>query len=51
MRQAGLETGGEFSPENITFKLLRRNEIMTQIFDLMNNAFDKSVSLDEWLNQ
>jgi hypothetical protein len=51
MRQSGLESGGEFSPENIAFKLLRRNEIMGQIGDLLNSAYDKSVSLDEWLNQ
>ena len=51
MRQSGLESGGEFSPENIAFKLLRRNEIMGQIGDLLNSAYDKSVSLDEWLSQ
>lgn len=51
MRQVGLESGGEFSPENIAFKLLRRNDIMTQIGDLMDKAYDKSMSLDEWLDQ
>jgi hypothetical protein len=51
MRQAGLESGGEFSPENIAFKLLRRNEIMGQIGDLMDKTFDRSMSLDEWLQQ
>jgi hypothetical protein len=50
MRQSGLESDGEFSPENITFKLLRRNEIMGQIGDLLNKAYDKTVSLDEWLD-
>ena len=43
MRQAGLESGGEFSPENIAFKLLRRNEIMGQIGELMDKTFDKSI--------
>jgi hypothetical protein len=51
MRESGLESGGEFSSENIAFKLLRRNDIMTQIFDLMDKTFDKSMSLDEWLQQ
>jgi hypothetical protein len=51
MRQAGLESGGEFSSENIAFKLLRRNDIMTQISELMDKAFDKSMSLDEWLEK
>jgi hypothetical protein len=51
MRQSGLESGGEFSSENIAFKLLRRNEIMTQIGDLMDKSFDKSMGLDEWIEQ
>lgn len=51
MRQAGLDSGGEFSPENIAFKLLRRNEIMTQISELMDKTFDRSMSLDEWISK
>ena len=51
MRESGLESGGEFSPENIVFKLLRRNDIMAQIGDLMDKAYDNSMSLDEWLAQ
>ncbi len=51
MRQAGLDSGGEFSPENIAFKLLRRNEIMTQIGELMDKTFDRSMSLDEWISK
>lgn len=46
MRQSGLDTGGEFSSENIVFKLLRRNDIMEQIDDMLTDAYDKSVSLD-----
>jgi GNAT superfamily N-acetyltransferase len=47
MRQAGLESGGEFSPENIAFKLLRRNDVMGELNDLLVNAYDKSVTIDE----
>jgi GNAT superfamily N-acetyltransferase len=47
MRQAGLEGSGEFSSENIAFKLLRRNNIMGELNDLLVNAYDKSVSIDE----
>lgn len=46
MRESGLETGGEFSSENIIFKLLRRNDILEQISDMLKDAYDKSVSLD-----
>tara|TARA_B110000858_G_C17677389_1_gene414879 strand:+ start:90 stop:869 length:780 start_codon:yes stop_codon:yes gene_type:complete len=46
MRQSGLDSGGEFSNENIVFKLLRRNDIMEQINDMLTDAYDKSVSLD-----
>jgi len=47
MRQAGLEGAGEFSSENIAFKLLRRNNIMGELYDLLISAYDKSVSIDE----
>jgi len=47
MRQVGLESAGEFSSENIAFKLLRRNNIMGELYDLLISAYDKSVSIDE----
>ena len=47
MRKAGLETKGEFSTENIVFKLIRRNDIMGKLKDLLTKAYDKSVSIDE----
>jgi len=47
MRTSGLESGGEFSTENIVFKLLRRNEYMGRINDLLIQAYDKDVSIDE----
>jgi len=46
MRQSGLDSDGEFSNENIVFKLLRRNDIMEDIDDMLTDAYDKSVSLD-----
>ena len=46
MRQSGLDSGGEYSNENIVFKLLRRNDIMEQIDDMLTDAYDKSVTLD-----
>jgi hypothetical protein len=47
MRQSGLEEGGEYSVENIVFKLLRRNDIMEKLGDLSSNAYDNEVTIDE----
>jgi hypothetical protein len=51
MRQIGLESGGEFSSENIAFKLLRRNQIMGKISNLTDKSFDKEMSIDEVINE
>ncbi|HCI69536.1 MAG TPA: hypothetical protein DHV30_02615, partial [Balneola sp.] len=47
MRVAGLETGGEFSIENLAFKLLRRRGELSTLYALMNQAQDAELSLDE----
>ena len=47
MRVAGLETGGEFSIENLAFKLLRRRGELNTLYALMNQAQDAELSLDE----
>jgi len=47
MRRAGLESAGaEFSVENITFKILRRNEILKRLSDLKTRAYDDMMSLN-----
>lgn len=48
-RTAGLEGKGEYSLENIVFKLLRRNNIMEKISNLLAKAYDESMSIDEEL--
>ena len=48
-RTAGLEGKGEYSLENIVFKLLRRNNIMEKIGNLLAKAYDESMSIDEEL--
>ena len=48
-RTAGLEGKGEYSLENIVFKLLRRNNIMEKIGDLLVKAYDESMTIDEEL--
>jgi hypothetical protein len=46
MRQSGLESGGEFSVENIVFKVLRRNGMLDRLYDIKTVAYDKSVTLE-----
>lgn len=49
MRMAGLEGGGEYSVENIVFKLLRRNDIMQKLGDIATDAYDDEYTIDEEL--
>lgn len=46
MRQSGLESGGEFSVENIVFKVLRRNGMLDRLYDIKTVAYDNSVTLE-----
>ena len=46
MRKSGLESGGEFSVENIVFKVLRRNGMLDRLYDIKTVAYDKSVTLE-----
>ena len=45
MRKSGLETGGEFSVENIVFKVLRRTEYISKLIELRNITYDRLNSL------
>jgi predicted nucleotidyltransferase len=47
MRQSGLEKGGEYSIENIVFKVLRRTDFMELLDTYKNKAYDKMVSVNE----
>ena len=48
MRQAGLETEEmEFSPENIAFKLLRRNDLLDILTRLKYKSYDETMTLDD----
>ena len=46
-RQSGLETGGEFSNENLVFKVLRRSDYLGKLGDIKTKAIDKQLSLDD----
>ncbi len=45
MRQSGLDREGEYSYENITFKVLRRVGLLDKLADLETLAYDKSLSM------
>jgi hypothetical protein len=44
-RQAGLEKGGEFSVENLAFKVVRNNGYMDKLYDYSLKADDAELSL------
>ena len=47
MRQCGLDSVGEFSIENVAFKVIRRNGTLERLSDIKTLAYDKSVSIKE----
>ena len=47
MRQAGLDAGGEFSTENLAFKILRNKGYMDKLYKSKTAKFDQELSLDE----
>lgn len=51
MRKAGLEKGGEFSSENLVFKVLRRISFMDQLDSYKAKAYDHLMSVVEQLNE
>ena len=51
-RQCGLESpAGAYSPENLAFKVLRRNEYLAKLSDLRDNSYDRLMSIDENLKR
>lgn len=45
-RQAGLDKGGEFSPENLAFKILRSQGYITKLYDLRNKLHSERLSIE-----
>ena len=45
MRQSGLEKSGEYSIENLAFKVLRNTEYIKKLYDRETEEFDKNLSL------
>lgn len=50
-RQCGLDSGGEYSNENLVFKVLRRNGYIQKLYDFENKLTDKRLSLQEKINK
>ena len=46
-RKGGLEKGGEFSSENLSFKVLRRNGYLEKLGDIYTSSYDSIMSIDE----
>lgn len=46
MRKAGLDKSGEFSPENLAFKILRTREMSNKLYDHIIALKDKQLSLE-----
>lgn len=46
-RQAGLETGGEYSTENLVFKMLRNQGYLEQLSNMKNQAYDSDMGIEE----
>ena len=46
-RQSGLDDGGEYSYENLTFKLLRRNGYIEKLINLKSEVTDKKLSITQ----
>lgn len=46
-RQSGLETGGEFSVENLVFKALRNGGELEKLSDLKRESYDNMMSIRE----
>jgi hypothetical protein len=47
MRQSGLDQGGEFSTENLAFKIVRNKGYLDKLYKNKNQKFDQELSLDE----
>jgi hypothetical protein len=45
-RQAGLDKGGEFSPENLAYKALRSKGYITKLYDMRDKLHSKKLSIE-----
>jgi len=50
-RRCGLESGGQYSSENLAFKVLRRNGYLGKLSDITTNSYDRMMSMAENFNK
>ena len=50
-RQTGLDDKGEYSVENLVFKVLRRNGYLEKLSDIKTSSFDNSMSIKETISE
>jgi len=48
MRKSGLETAGEYSTENLAFKVLRNSGEIGKLIGYARKSYDNQLSLNEW---
>ena len=46
-RQAGLDLNGEFGPENLAFKIMRKQGLIKKLYDKLQDLHDERLSLPE----
>ena len=46
-RQAGLDKGGEFGPENLAYKILRKQGYIDKLYQLRNKLHSQTLSIEE----
>jgi predicted nucleotidyltransferase len=50
MRKSGLDTGGEYSVENLAFKILRNNGYLEKLINMKNDYLTKELTLTEFID-
>ena len=50
LRQSGLDRSGEFSSENLAFKVLRNTGYLGKMVDMKNDYLTKELSLNEFID-
>lgn len=49
-RQTGLDTGGEYSTENLVFKILRNTGYLEKMVKMKNDYLTQELSLNEFID-
>jgi hypothetical protein len=47
-RQAGLDKGGEFGPENLAFKVLRKQGLIAKLYDLRDKLHSEQLTIEDY---